>query len=141
MLQSYPEFARQLLYESNMPEFVEATAEWERAYGKASAANHASIACALQTADGQLPCQLLSALQSISTYRVYVAGGTEEACAAVSLHGGHSRWTCIREAYHAISTPCQSHVRHSSPSSLFISLCAVCHAWTCVIPAFVRGSS
>ncbi|BDA47511.1 probable photosystem I assembly factor PSA3, chloroplastic [Coccomyxa sp. Obi] len=33
-IMAYPEFARQLLYESNLPEFVEATAEWERAYGK-----------------------------------------------------------------------------------------------------------
>lgn len=33
-LQAYPEFCRQLLYESGNTEYLEATAEWERAYGK-----------------------------------------------------------------------------------------------------------
>ncbi len=35
-MQTYPEFCRQLLYESANPDFIEATAEWERVYGKVS---------------------------------------------------------------------------------------------------------
>ena len=34
MSQRYPEFCRKLLYEDATPEFLEATAEWEKAYGK-----------------------------------------------------------------------------------------------------------
>lgn len=33
-LQRYPEFARKLLYEETSPEFLEATDEWQKAYGK-----------------------------------------------------------------------------------------------------------
>ena len=33
-LQRYPEFCRKLLYEGASPEFLEATSEWEKAYGK-----------------------------------------------------------------------------------------------------------
>lgn len=32
--QRYPEFCRKLLYEEASPEFLEATNEWEKAYGK-----------------------------------------------------------------------------------------------------------
>ena len=34
VLQRYPEFCRKLLYEEASPEFLEATNEWEKAYGK-----------------------------------------------------------------------------------------------------------
>ena len=34
LLQRYPEFARKLLYEGSSPEFLDATSEWEKAYGK-----------------------------------------------------------------------------------------------------------
>ena len=36
LLQRYPEFCRKLLYEGASPEFLEATSEWEKAYGKVS---------------------------------------------------------------------------------------------------------
>ena len=38
MSQRYPEFCRKLLYEDATPEFLEATAEWEKAYGKVRSA-------------------------------------------------------------------------------------------------------
>ena len=37
-MQRYPEFCRKLLYEEASPEFLEATSEWEKAYGKVQSA-------------------------------------------------------------------------------------------------------
>lgn len=78
MLQTYPEFCRQLLYESGSPDFIEATAEWERVYGKVSQVKDILFA----------PIRKWHTSIGAKCLTLMFLGWAKEICALVPLHGG-----------------------------------------------------
>lgn len=105
--QSYPEYCRQLLYASPSAEFLEALAEWERAYGKV---RH------MQPHHGDRSRTGISgALNRMG--KCVDSGGPAAVCAAVLVHGRGGGRSGLQQERHVLSPQAPSHVRSCALSS------------------------